>query len=325
MSDRIELQDIGKSFVDRSLRSFLPGRTPKETRALRNLTLTIGRGEIFGILGPNGAGKTTLMKILATVILPDSGKGSVFGFDLIQDSRRIRRIIGLVAMSERSFYWRLTGRQNLNFFASLYDLAGREKRRRLEELLRLVDLEEKADIEVMKYSAGQKQRLALARALLSNADILLMDEPTQNLDPLAAADFVRLAVDVLNRREGKTIVWCTHNLREAEEVCSRMAILHRGSVIASGDFAHMCSLIERESVYEVSIDHCPDACLNALGIAPSRILHLNGRVDFEVRATSRDAPNLVKKMVDSGVGLRSFREKTVDLDDVFERVIRRVH
>jgi ABC-2 type transport system ATP-binding protein len=323
MSDNITLHKISKTFVERSWRSVFMRKATKRTEALTDITLTIKRGEIFGLLGPNGAGKTTLMKILATLIIPDGGGGSILGYDLIRQSEHVRRIIGLVNTSERSFYWRLTGRQNLNFFASLHNLMGKQKQKRVQTLLELVGLDEKADVEFMRYSSGQKQRLALARALLSNSEILLMDEPTQNLDPIASSDFLRMAVNVLQGREGKTIFWCTHNLKEAEEVCSRIAIIHRGTVIESGDLAYMCSLITTESYFEVTIDRCAEATLQAIGITPSRIFHNNGCLDFEVKATGNEVPSIVRKLVENGLNVRSCREKSIDLEDIFEKIINR--
>ena len=325
MSDIIELHRISKTFIERSWRSVLFRSIPKRTEALKDITLTIKKGEIFGLLGPNGAGKTTLIKILATLIIPDSGAGKIFGYDLIQQSQHIRRIIGLVNMSERSFYWRLTGRQNLNFFAALHSLTGKQKEKRVQTILELVDLEEKAETQFMKYSSGQKQRLSLARALLSNPEILLMDEPTQNLDPIASSTFLKLAVDVLKKKEGKTILWCTHNLREAEEVCSRIAIIHRGAVIESGDLEYMCSLINTESFYEFTIDHCPETILQEIGITPLRIFRNNGSLDFELQLRSNNVPSIVRKLVENGVNVRSCKAKIIELDEVFEKIINRVH
>jgi ABC-2 type transport system ATP-binding protein len=323
MSDGIELNRITKTFLERSWRSVFLKRTPKRTEALKDITLTIRRGEIFGILGPNGAGKTTLMKILATLIIPDGGGGSIFGYDLVRQAEDIRRIIGLVNMSERSFYWRLTGRQNLNFFAALHNLTGQQKRKRIRALLELVSLEEKADTEFMKYSSGQKQRLALARALLSNPEILLMDEPTQYLDPIASSAFLKIAVDVLKGKEGKTMLWCTHNLKEAEEVCSRIAIIHRGTVIESGDLGHMSSLIATESSYEFATDHCTEKTLQEIGIIPSCIHHNNGSLEFELKVKSHDVPQVVRQLVENGVHVRTCRLKAIDLDEIFEKIINR--
>jgi len=165
----IELKDITKTFVERSWRTLLLRRKPKEVRALNGVSLKVGSGEVCGILGPNGAGKTTLIKILATLILSDSGHADIFGYDLAEEPQHVRNLICLLNTSERSFYWRLTVRQNLFFFASLYNLLDSDKgRKRIENLLDLVDLVDKADTPFMKYSTGQKQRLALIRALLSD-------------------------------------------------------------------------------------------------------------------------------------------------------------
>ena len=228
-------------------------------------------------------------------------------------------------MSERSFYWRLTGRQNLAFFAALHNMRGKQRADRIQTLLELVGLEEKSETQFMKYSSGQKQRLALARALLSDPDILLMDEPMQNLDPIASSAFLRMTVDVLKGKEGKTILWCTHNLREAEEICSRIAIIHRGAVIASGDIASMCSLINTENCYEFTIDHCHETTLKKMGIEPLRMCRHNGRLDFELKVGSNDIPSLMRLLVGNGVNVRSCRARTVNLDEIFEKIINHAH
>lgn len=321
MSCAIELKDIIKHFIERSWGTLLLRKPAAKTEALKGVTLSIERGEIFGLLGPNGAGKTTLIKILATLILPDSGSGSVCGYDLRTQSSRVRHMIGLVNSSERSFYWRLTGRQNLKFFAMLYNLSGSEKKKRIDELLELVGLEEKADTPFMKYSDGQKQRLAIARALLSDPEILLMDEPTKSLDPLAASDFIDLTVNELASKKSKTILWCTHNLKEAEKVCSRLAIIHKGKVIASGDLQHMKSLIATESFYQMSIDNCPMEKLNQIGITPLRTIHNNGHLEFEVQAQGKDIPLFIKDLVGMGINVHACKEKPVELDEVFEKMV----
>ena len=236
----IELKNITKTFVERTWRTTFLRKTPKRVEALRGVSLSVRPGVIFGLLGPNGAGKTTLIKILATLILPDSGHASILGHDLCDHAQQVRTKIGVVNTSERSFYWRLTGRQNLIFFAALCNLSGSKGRKRIEELLDLVGLNEKADNAFMRYSTGQQQRLALARALLADPEVLLMDEPTRSLDPVAASDLRRFTIKELAERQGKTVLWCTHNLKEAGEVCGCLAIIHKGKVIASGSHSMRC-------------------------------------------------------------------------------------
>ncbi|NOZ69551.1 MAG: ABC transporter ATP-binding protein [Deferribacteres bacterium] len=321
MRPAVELRDISKTFIERSWRTLLLRRPPVRTEALRGVTVSLEHGEIFGLLGPNGAGKTTLIKILATLILPDGGSGTVCGYDLRSQSSRVRHKIGLVNSSERSFYWRLTGRQNLKFFAMLYNLSGRRKNKRVDELLELTGLEEKADIPFMKYSDGQKQRLAIARALLPDPEILLMDEPTKSLDPIAAAGFINLTINELAFKKGKTVLWCTHNLKEAEEVCTRLAVIHRGRIIASGDFQHLRSLIGRESLYHMSVDNCPVERLREIGINPVRRVHNNGHLEFELTAHKQEIPLFIRALVEMGINVHACREKPVELNRVFERLV----
>ena len=159
--DAISLNNISKTFTEHTWQTLFRLKKPIKVTALQSVSLTIKPGEIFGLLGPNGAGKTTLIKILATLILPDSGKASIGGFDLVANPQDVRPLIGLVNANERSFYWRLTGRQNLDFFAALWNLDKIEKKERIGNVLDRMGLAHKADTPFMKYSSGQQQRLAL--------------------------------------------------------------------------------------------------------------------------------------------------------------------
>ncbi len=196
--------------------------------------LSVEKGEVFGILGPNGAGKTTLIKILCTLILPTAGAARINGFDLEKESGRVRESIGLVTTDERSFYWRLTGRQNLEFFASLHNFYSDDARDMVEELLGVVDLRYAADERFLNYSAGMKQRMAIARGLLNDPAVLFMDEPTRSLDPGAAQGLRNFIKDEIVRERGKTIFISTHNLEEAEELCDRVAIFDDGRIKVIG-------------------------------------------------------------------------------------------
>jgi ABC-2 type transport system ATP-binding protein len=321
MINTIELHNITKTFIDRCLGSILLRKKPKTVEALRGVSLKILPGEIFGLLGPNGAGKTTLIKILATLILPDSGSGSICGFDLFRQSHHIRRLIGLVNTNERSFYWRLTGRQNLAFFAALNNLAGSRSKNRIKELLTFVGLQDSADRPFMKYSSGQKQRLAIARALLAAPDVLLMDEPTSSLDPLAAAELRAFVKNDLVALSGKTVLWCTHNMKEAEEMCNRFSIIHRGHVIASGSLEYMKSLIAGESSYRLKVNSLPPELLKQLSISLISIVQNNGYTDIEIREREENIALLVKHLIENNVNVYSCFQKDTDLEEIFERLI----
>ncbi len=193
------------------LRSFRPVRRHPPVCALRALDVSIHRGEILGLLGTNGAGKTTLLKILATLILPTSGRVTVEGYDVAGQADQVKGIIGFGTSEERSFYWRLTGRQNLEFFAAFQGLSADATRGRIQQLREQLGMEA-LDRTFGVYSTGMRHRLAIARALLRQPRILLLDEPTRSLDPLAAGELRRLIQDTLVGQMGCTVVLATHNL-----------------------------------------------------------------------------------------------------------------
>ena len=216
----------------------------------------------MGLLGPNGAGKTTLIKILSTLVTPDTGEGTIAGLSLVNQSLAIRNKIGMVSTNDRTFYWRLTGRENLDFFATLYNLQGPTKEQQIKKALQLTDMMGKADSRFMNYSSGQKQRLAIARAVLGKPEVLLMDEATTSLDPIATKKLITFTKEVLAKQENKTIIWCTHNLQEAEEICDRATILHHGKVLFCGEFENITKFTNTENINQafstlISVSHFP--------------------------------------------------------------------
>lgn len=322
MSPVIELKEVTKTFVNRTWRTVLLRKKPERTRALDGASFSVQPGEVFGLLGPNGAGKTTLIKILATLVIHDSGFARICGHDPCQEAHLVRQKLGLINTSERSFYWRLTGKQNLDFFASLYNLPGSARARRVNELLEWLGLEEKADIPFMKYSSGQQQRLAIGRSLLGDPQVLLMDEPTRSLDPVAASEFRAFTREELIKKQGKTVLWCTHNLKEAEEMCDRLAIVHKGKAIASGSMPHMRSLIEEGSSYRIRIDHSSANKVREAGLIPVRMFQNNGYIEFEVKAKEENIPSVLQHLVSNGVQVYTCRQKEIDLEEVFEKLVK---
>ncbi len=241
MEKAIETTRLTKTFtVPRGVvdlvrrRPAVDGITPVE-----EVDLVVEKGEVFGILGPNGAGKTTLIKILCTLILPTAGSARINGFDIEKESGRVRESIGLVTTDERSFYWRLTGRQNLEFFASLHNFYSDDARNMVDDLLGVVDLKYAADERFLNYSAGMKQRMAIARGLLNDPAVLFMDEPTRSLDPGAAQGLREFIKGEIVGERGKTIFISTHNLEEAEELCDRVAIFDDGRIKVIGSPADL--------------------------------------------------------------------------------------
>ena len=241
------------------LGGLLPGRRRPPVCALDGLTLEVAPGTVHGLLGPNGAGKSTLLKILATLVLPDSGSARVAGFDTVKEAPAVRRRLGVMLESERSFFARLSGRGNLKFFAALYGLNSTSARARIQELLELVGLtnDAEADRRFMTYSLGMQHRLGLARALLPNPSVLLLDEPTRSLDPAAAHDWGRLLRDDLARGQGKAVLLASHNLGEVEKVCDRISILAKGRIVAAGSREELLQRFDCarfEEVYRTALE-----------------------------------------------------------------------
>ncbi|MGQ9469693.1 MAG: ATP-binding cassette domain-containing protein [Nitrososphaerales archaeon] len=217
-------------------------------KALDELSLRVKEGEIVGLLGPNGAGKTTLIKVLSTLIIPDSGTAKVNGYDTLKEPFKVRESIGVMLTGERTLYWKLTGRENLLYFSKLYHLPKDLARRRIDELLALVGLEEKADELVENYSSGQRVRLSFAKALINDAPIIFFDEPTMSLDPRFSRH-IRNTIKWLNDEKGKTILLATQNMFEADELCHTISIINQGKIIATGSPSELkAKLLEKKSI-----------------------------------------------------------------------------
>ena len=213
------------------VKQFFRRKTDGPTEALRDVSFDVREGEVFGLIGPNGAGKTTLTKIVATLVQPSSGTVAVHGLDSVRDEERVRAQVGLASAEERTFYWRLTVVENLLFFARLHGLTDAAARTRINELLELFELTPLARKRFGTLSTGNKQRMTVARALLNRPPVLLLDEPTRSLDPLAAAR-MRALITQLAATEKVTVLLTSHNLPEIEELCARIAVISRGRIRA---------------------------------------------------------------------------------------------
>lgn len=249
MDEAISASNLSKIFDHPSrwrFRAHIGGKS-----AVDNVSLAIHQGELFGLLGPNGAGKTTLVKMLCTLILPTSGQATVVGYSLAQPEK-IRQKVGLVVSDERSFYWRLTGWQNMAFFASMVGLSGREADQRIRRVLNHVDMVADAGKSFRTYSTGMKQRLAIARSLLHQPTILFMDEPSRSLDPKATSR-LHQQIRELNYQQRTTIFLITHDLSEAEKLCGRVAVMHHGQIKVSGRPSDLRRQLHYRTGYILSI------------------------------------------------------------------------
>jgi ABC-type multidrug transport system ATPase subunit len=229
--DRIVFESVRKIFRHRpALFNWLGEERAGETVALGDVSFAAAPSEVVALLGPNGSGKTTALKLISTMLLADSGSVIVGGFDARTNAREVRRQVGIAVATERSFFPRLSARENLNFFAALDEVPRTERKQRIADVLRDTGLDEPADILVMKFSSGMYQRLGIARALVKRPSVLLLDEPTRSLDAATTAHFWT-TIRTLAARE-TTILLATHNFSEAVAVADRLLLLHRGKLLA---------------------------------------------------------------------------------------------
>ncbi len=258
-------------------------RRRTRVEAVRGVSFEVQRGELFGLLGPNGAGKTTTIKMLITLLLPTSGSARVLGLDVERDARAVRRRIGYVFGGDRGLYERLSGLDNLRYFAELYAVPPREQKARIGTLLELVGLTGRERERVEGYSRGMRQRLHIARGLLHDPDVLFLDEPSIGIDPVGARE-LRTTISGL-RESGKTILLTTHYMFEADELCDRIAVIRSGRIVAHGTPTELKAGVAAGHVVEVQ----------TFGVAPEAVTRVGAVAG--VRSVSVDVQGHVETLV----------------------------
>ena len=237
-------------------------RRSLEVEAVRGVSFGVAEGELFGLLGPNGAGKTTTIKMLITLLIPTSGSARVLGFDVVKDAREVRKRIGYVFGGERGVYERLSGLDNLRYFAELYGVPGREQKPRIAELLELVGLKGREQERVEGYSRGMKQRLHIARGLLHDPPVLFLDEPTIGLDPVGARELRGVIASLTEA--GKTVLLTTHYMFEADQLCDRIAVIAGGKIVAEGTPQRLKEAVADRTVVEIETYGVNEECIERL-------------------------------------------------------------
>jgi ABC-2 type transport system ATP-binding protein len=246
----VVFESVHKVFRQRGF--FFLRKEASETHALNGISFTVSAGEVLGLLGPNGSGKSTTLKLTSTMLLPDRGEVLVQGLDTRRNGEHVRRNVGFAVASERSFFPRLTVRENLEFFAALENVHRREVSNRVESVLSWVSLEDVAGKQVMKLSSGMYQRLGIARAMIKQPAVLLLDEPTRSLDAAAADELWSLVQNLSVTRT--TVLLATHNFEEATAVCDRVALLKKGELIATETARNFAAEELREFYLEMTAD-----------------------------------------------------------------------
>lgn len=320
---RADAKTNGAAGAKKGLRLF--GKKAETTffPAVDGVSLQIERGEIFGLLGPNGAGKTTTIRMLCTLLEPTSGTAIVNGFDIVSQATEVRQSLGTVLAGERSIYWKLTGRENLEYFAALYHMPPSTARPRIDELLQRMELVDRADELVEKYSTGMKQRIAISKALLARPPILLLDEPTLGLDPQAARKVRELITEF--KAEGHTILLTTHYMEEADQLSDRIGIIDQGKIIALDTPSALKNRIQQKDVIKMEIAGWNDALATPIerlpGVENLVARHLGSESLYEVSLhvqNSREVmPGLIASVNHNGTQLVNMNIVKPSLEDVF--------
>jgi ABC-2 type transport system ATP-binding protein len=299
-------------------------RRVKEIEAVRGVSFAIEKGELFGLLGPNGAGKTTTIKMLITLLIPTGGSANVLGYDVVKEPREVRKRIGYVFGGERGVYERLSGYDNLRYFAELYGVPPKQQKQRIDELLELVGLTGREHERTEGYSRGMKQRLHVARGLLHDPEVVFLDEPTIGLDPVGARE-LRATIGTLTEA-GKTILLTTHYMFEADALCDRIAVITQGKIVAEGTPAQLKSRVESGAVTEVEVYGIPDETVERLrtldGVMSvwveerdqAQVLSVQTRADVQLTAA------ILGHLNGSNVGRVSHREPT--LEDAYVALVK---
>ena len=305
--------------MDLAVQTFAITKTFGDFTAVDHLDLEI-KHEVFGLLGPNGAGKTTLIRMLVTVLPPTEGTATVAGADIVNEADQVRQRIGVVTQAS-TLDIELTALQNMNLYGMYYGIPRKRRQEKIQELLEVVGLADRAKIPVASYSGGMKRRLEIVRALVSEPKVLFLDEPTTGLDPQARAAVLEY-VKRIHKEHGITLVITTHYLDEAENLCDKLAIVDHGRVVAEGTPTELKRKISGGDIVEADFILLPDAAFKAMKAADFvlEIKKRDGGLTILVKNGAEAVPKLVSLVDSNGGKLRTITLRQLTLDDVFLEV-----
>jgi ABC-2 type transport system ATP-binding protein len=298
-------------------------KTRNIVEAVRGISFEVDFGELFGLVGPNGAGKTTTIKMLTTLLTPTSGTAKVLGFDIVKDVMKIRRSIGIIFGGERGLYYRVSGRENLRYFADLYGVPLSKREQRISDLLEMVGLAERADERVEGYSRGMKQRLHIAKGLVNDPQLIFMDEPTIGLDPEAARETRAMIKGLVEK--GRTVLLTTHYMFEADELCRRIAVISGGKIVALDSPSALKRFVTDITVIEVEAFDVTETDLAALRKQPD-VTAVNANLEGERQTIRVQTPRgsefipIITKLL-SRAKVMDIRLKEPTLEDAYLKLV----
>jgi len=299
---------------------------PKERVALKEVTLEVAPGELFGLLGPNGAGKTTLIKILTTLLAPTSGHAWVAGHDVVAQPQRIRPLINMVSGGESSGYGLLTVRENLWMFSQFYGMPSRRANERIRQLLEIVGLADRLNTKTSDLSTGMRQKMNVVRGFMTDPIVIFLDEPTLGLDVGAARDVRSFIRSWMNEHPGRTVLLTTHYMVEADELCDRVAIINQGKVLASDTPATLKRQLQREAIFKLEVSPLD-------GTEPEEFKRIEGVKQFVHRPVEGGStlefiledegilPAVVGQLTQHNIRLRNLEKREPTLEDVFLKLV----
>ena len=325
----VRITELTKRFTSRGgIADLVRGRSGTVSTAVDRVTFDVNVGEIFGVLGPNGAGKTTIFKMLATTVLPDDGTATICGHDLWLEPDKVRHDLASVSSDERSLNWRLSARENLLLFAALHRVPREQVNDRVASMLEIVGLESVGRKMVAAFSSGMRQRLLIARALLSRPRVLLLDEPTRALDPISAQEFRAFLRRELIERQRCTIVLATHNADEALGFCDRVVVLNRGRVLATGPAAALAVRYgeERYRIVTADPEHPAFARLEGAGLLRRAAIPLRAVGDWlvvecAIKGDPSATAHVLRFLLESGVRVARLERSDLSLAELISRII----